>query len=93
VCGAGTHHDYDAPSAAKVLTVRAGEAILFDYRLKHRGLSNRCTEERPLLYLTYAKPWWLDVYNFDKQRYQPLPHVEQRLSREERASKRGAGAT
>ena len=48
------------------------------------------SEERPLLYLTYAKPWWVDVYNFDRRRYQPLPHVEHKRSREERASQRAS---
>ena len=72
--------------------------MLFDYRVKHRGLGNASTEERPpailgrwshapelvsslgtrarqerpMLYITYARPFWLDVYNFDRKRYTEL---------------------
>jgi hypothetical protein len=31
------------------LLARAGEAVLFDYRLKHRGLANRSSDPRPLM--------------------------------------------
>ena len=34
--------------------VRAGELLLFDYRVRHRGLANDCKEPRPVAYLTYA---------------------------------------
>ena len=74
--------------ASRILTPDAGSAILFDYRLKHRGLGNRSTEDRPLLYLTYARPFWLDVYNFDRKRYASLPTVVDRGTREERMAKR-----
>lgn len=84
----GTHRDFDTPNASKIFTPDAGSAILFDYRVKHRGLSNRSTEDRPLLYLTYARPFWLDIFNFDKKRYANLPHVEERGGREERMQKR-----
>ncbi|KAJ8608207.1 hypothetical protein CTAYLR_010400 [Chrysophaeum taylorii] len=42
----------------------AGDAILFDYRIKHRGLANTHTHPRPLLYFTYAKPWFRDATNY-----------------------------
>ena len=35
----------------------AGSATLFDYRLLHRGKANHTRQQRPLLYLTYGKPW------------------------------------
>ena len=44
-----------------------------DWRLKHRGLANRTREDRPLLYLTYARPWFVDKYNFSSERYEMLP--------------------
>ena len=87
----GTHRDFDLPVPSKILTVDAGSAILFDYRTKHRGLSNRSSDERPLLYLTYARPFWLDIYNFDRKRYSSLPYVEERGDREERMAKRLKG--
>ena len=51
----GSHIDYDVGTASQVRTLGAGSALLFDYRLKHRGLGNNSTEERPLLYITYAR--------------------------------------
>ena len=84
----GTHADYVLKAASKIPHLPAGGALLFDYRLKHRGLGNHSTVERPLLYLTYSRPFWLDVYNFDKKRYEKLPLVEEQVSREERMLKR-----
>ena len=84
----GTHLDYDLKAASKTPHLPAGGALLFDYRLKHRGLGNHSAEERPLLYITYARPFWVDVYNFDKKRYAKLPELEDRGTREERMAKR-----
>ncbi|EOD07328.1 hypothetical protein EMIHUDRAFT_350957 [Emiliania huxleyi CCMP1516] len=80
----GSHLDFDAKVPSKTPSLKAGSALIFDYRLKHRGLGNSGTEERPLLYITYAKPFWLDVYNFDRKRYKNLPAA----SRAERTEKR-----
>jgi ectoine hydroxylase-related dioxygenase (phytanoyl-CoA dioxygenase family) len=41
----------------------AGSAILFDYRLNHRGGANFSSEPRPVLYLCYAKPFFRDAGN------------------------------
>ena len=99
--------------------MKAGHALIFDYRTKHRGLGNQSSDERPLLYITcasgrasdarrrtharrpaaltsrsslhyrrYSKPFFSDVYNFDKKRYQNLPQVSAKMTREERAAKR-----
>lgn len=62
----GTHYldqfnDESLPRFA--LTCKAGGAVLFDYRLKHRGGANRTTENRPVLYLAYAKPFFRDAGN------------------------------
>ena len=84
----GTQFDFDLKVASKVITVDAGSAILFDYRVKHRGLGNRSNVDRPLLYITYARPFWLDIHNFDRKRYTSLPQVEDRGSRDERMQKR-----
>jgi len=43
---------------------RAGDAVLFDYRVLHRGGANSSSEERPLLYFTYARPWFTDATNY-----------------------------
>eukprot|EP00937_MAST-01D_sp_MAST-1D-sp2_P007638 g7638.t1 len=54
-----------APSRAGLTFVGpAGGAIMFDYRVHHRGLANASGSARPLLYFTYAKPWFDDVTNY-----------------------------
>lgn len=45
------------------LEAKAGSAILFDYRLKHRGGLNTSQQPRPILYLAFAKPWFRDAGN------------------------------
>jgi len=43
-------------------------------RRRHRGLANKTTGTvRPLVYVTYAKPFFVDQANFSAQRYKPLP--------------------
>lgn len=41
----------------------AGGAVLFDYRLNHRGKANFSTEPRPILYLAYGKSFFQDSNN------------------------------
>ena len=50
------------------LVARAGELILFDFRLKHRGLSNHDVLPRPMLYLQYCIPAFEDNANFSSWR-------------------------
>ena len=51
-------------------------------------MGNASSEERPLLYMTYARPFYFDVYNFDRKRYSNLPMCEDRGSRDDRMQKR-----
>ncbi|KAH8058861.1 hypothetical protein JL721_9431 [Aureococcus anophagefferens] len=67
----------------------AGDAIVFDWRLKHRGLPHRGTEPRPLVYLTYAAPWFVDDYNFSRDRFADLPPLVPASTRGDRAKRRG----
>jgi ectoine hydroxylase-related dioxygenase (phytanoyl-CoA dioxygenase family) len=47
---------------------KAGDALIFDYRILHRGSANRDPEvHRPILVLTFAKTWFVDVCNFPKR--------------------------
>ena len=41
--------------------LRRGDALLFDYRLRHRGGANRSPRHRALLYVTFARPWYVDA--------------------------------
>ena len=67
-----------------------GHALLFDYRVLHRGLANRTGEARPCLYATFSRPWYTDIYNFGSERYRrELPVAQHFLeAREARASRR-----
>ncbi|KAL3893674.1 MAG: hypothetical protein SGARI_008009, partial [Bacillariaceae sp.] len=64
---AGSHRlgkFYDPTQSRFGLEANAGDAILFDYRLKHRGGVNLSfQQDRPILYLAYAKPWFMDTAN------------------------------
>jgi ectoine hydroxylase-related dioxygenase (phytanoyl-CoA dioxygenase family) len=45
--------------------VREGSCILWDFRLVHGGTANRGPVPRPLLYMTYCRPWFVDHGNFN----------------------------
>ena len=44
--------------------VPQGSCALWDYRLYHYGTENRSDRPRPMLYCTYARPWYKDPVNF-----------------------------
>jgi Phytanoyl-CoA dioxygenase (PhyH) len=44
--------------------VREGSCALWDYRLRHGGTPNRSAAPRPLLYMTYCRPWFVDHKNY-----------------------------
>jgi Phytanoyl-CoA dioxygenase (PhyH) len=55
--------------------VREGSCMLWDFRLFHGGTPNRSNVPRPLLYLTYCRPWFVDHLNFNtkgNQHQKPL---------------------
>jgi ectoine hydroxylase-related dioxygenase (phytanoyl-CoA dioxygenase family) len=45
--------------------VRLGSCMVWDFRLFHGGTANQGTVPRPLLYLTYCRPWFLEHLNFN----------------------------
>jgi ectoine hydroxylase-related dioxygenase (phytanoyl-CoA dioxygenase family) len=74
----GTHRDVNRSNALRDSSrsgdvkeqsiepvVREGSCILWDFRLVHGGTPNRGTVPRPLVYLTYCRPWFLDHKNFN----------------------------
>jgi len=84
-----THLDWRADARPVVVEAAAGDAIVFDWRLKHRGLPHRGAEPRPLVYLTYAAPWFVDDYNFSRDRFADLPPLVPASTRGDRAKRRG----
>lgn len=61
----------EAAAVAKKVVPRAavGEAVLFDYRVLHRGMPNKACDPRPCAYVTFAQRWYTDTYNFGTKRY------------------------
>ena len=66
----------DAPADVLARTVSklvpsasVGEAVLFDYRVVHRGMPNNTSAFRPLLYTTFTRRWYAGDENFSTTRY------------------------
>lgn len=51
------HSNYDA-------IVTAGDCVLYDYRLIHRGMGNRSDMERPILQFLYHKNFYHESHNY-----------------------------
>jgi hypothetical protein len=65
----GSHH-VDTLGSAEVgeePLVREGSCVIWDYRLRHAGTPNRSPVPRPLLYMTYCRPWFVDHKNYRQQ--------------------------
>jgi Phytanoyl-CoA dioxygenase (PhyH) len=65
----GSHLNYSEPTTEGGVepVVPTGSCVLWDYRLLHGGTANCSTIPRPLLYLMYCRPWFLDHVNYQKQ--------------------------
>jgi ectoine hydroxylase-related dioxygenase (phytanoyl-CoA dioxygenase family) len=63
--------------------VHEGSCLLWDFRLMHGGTPNQSAMLRPLIYLTYCRPWYIEHVNFNKknQNQKPLLVREGVLSR------------
>lgn len=59
----GTHHgaSIGEPYAA---FVPKGGCYLMDYNLHHWGQANRSAQDRPLIAMTFARPWFIDSVNY-----------------------------
>jgi hypothetical protein len=64
----GSHHkmrpsgsfDFEGVTPAYL---RKGDAYLMDYRLVHAGTPNTSAQPRPIIYLIYARHWYIDAEN------------------------------
>ena len=50
---------------------QAGDAILYDYRLMHRGIRNTSTILRPVLQVLFKKKWYKEKRNYGKDSVLP----------------------
>eukprot|EP00934_Nitzschia_sp_Nitz4_P008772 Nitzschia sp. Nitz4//scaffold16_size188269//253//3033//NITZ4_001759-RA/size188269-processed-gene-0.0-mRNA-1//1//CDS//3329538419//8762//frame0 len=74
----------------------AGQPVIFDYRLGHRGLGNTSQICRPIVYCTYARgasdhgmKEFRDSVNFSRKRYHRIGEMSSKpVSREERRENR-----
>ena len=55
-----------------------GDVYMFDYRVKHAGMANKSNFARPILYIVFSKPWWIDTGNFSAN-YKPLNITSEEL--------------
>ena len=53
--------------AADAEPLSAGELLLFDYRLRHRGLANITAAPRPVAYFVFTSPGLSDTRNFPRE--------------------------
>jgi hypothetical protein len=56
----------DEPDFEPIVPV--GSAVLWDFRVFHKGLKNNAGHARPLIYATLCRSWWRDVKNFNSGR-------------------------
>ena len=66
----GSHRDASAALKETAIepVVREGSCMLWDFRLKHGGTPNGSALPRPLLYLTYCRPWFVEYLNFSAKK-------------------------
>ncbi len=68
----GTHRAPEPEGAAVEPIVPRGSVVLWDFRVLHFGTPNRSNVARPLMYLTYCRPWWIDHINFKRLTPSPI---------------------
>jgi hypothetical protein len=56
--------------SAKVIAplLKTGDALIYDYRVCHRGTQNLAEKTRPMLYLMYSRPWFSEFINFSDEK-------------------------
>ena len=64
---------YNGQMPSVRLAGNKGDAIIFDYRVVHRGAGNSADARRPVLYLTSSRSWFRDAANFPDERLLEQP--------------------
>lgn len=52
--------------------VQPGSALLWDFRVQHRGLANRSGGPRPVLFSVLCRDWWRETVALEAVRYEKL---------------------
>jgi ectoine hydroxylase-related dioxygenase (phytanoyl-CoA dioxygenase family) len=58
----------DEPGSIAGPLLTAGDCMMYDYRICHRGTANVSDRTRTILYLMYARPWFKEHMNFGSER-------------------------
>lgn len=59
-----SHKEGEVEEVRKIRTpTKLGSAVIFDYRIQHRGRANEGTKNRHVAYFTYARTWYRDPRN------------------------------
>lgn len=71
----GSHRQAKKPPArhAEFPYTELGDVYAMDYRMAHFGTANKTNKPRPIIYIVFARPWFVDGYNFDEQPPVNLP--------------------
>lgn len=57
----GSHLDPAQKESEFVPVVPVGSALLWDFRVIHRGLANRSGRPRPVAFTVFCRDWWVEV--------------------------------
>lgn len=57
-----------AIESSDVVLVEKGACYLMDYQLTHGGTANLSSLPRPILYMTYCRPWFVETVNYEYQK-------------------------
>ena len=71
----GTNHDKAAVDEVLPYLSR-GECFLMDYRIEHQGMPNASGKRRPILYIVYTRPWFIDIVNMRRQPRINIDHAD-----------------
>ena len=60
-------HRGTEPGGSELPYIPRGSCFVMDYRLWHHGTANNSGARRPVLYIVYARSWFIDMLNFSRQ--------------------------
>jgi len=66
----------NALKGASLPYANAGDCVLMDFRLWHRGTENRSNKIRTFLYMVYSRSWFNDNTNYPKQKRLKITNKE-----------------
>lgn len=58
------HHERQDGEPDFVPELALGSALVWDYRVRHRGEANPSAHPRPVLFAVYCRSWWQDTSNY-----------------------------